>query len=428
MQRVPFTLSIALAALAVLFPACQTQAGDVNWPGWRGPNRDGKSTASGLLKTWPDGGPKLLWKATGIGQGFSSVSFGGGLIYITGRKEAGNPSEPPEAKDVYRRPGRRLYITALDMDGKVRWVRDVAKAYTGYYKGTRSTITCDSGNLYLEIGTGEVGCYQAKTGRQKWTRDMSEFAARDMSWGFAESIMIVGAKAILSPGGDCFMAAVDKATGKTLWKSEDYGQAQSCSPIFVKYKGVPMIVNGSREGLMGVHAETGRTLWKQDFGQKALAGCPTPAYSDGYVYWAIGYGAGGICMKLNVDGGKVTAKEAWRSKDMDCMVGGYIIHDGYIYGNHKDGWTCLELKTGRTMWEAEGVGKGSICWADGMLYLFSEKDGLAGLATCSPKGLEMKGTFSVDGQGPSWAYPVVVGGRLYLRYDDNLYCYELRAK
>ena len=402
------------------------------WFQWRGPNRDGKSPDTGLLKSWPPGGPKLLWKRTGIGQGFSNVSFGGGLIYTTGRKEAGNPSKIPPAKHVYKRPGDRLYIFAIDAHGKVTWVRDITKAYPGFYKGARATPTYDNGNLYLLTGTGEIGCYDATNGDAKWKRDFKEFKAVIPEgihrFGFSESVLIVDDLAIVSPGGNCFMVALDKTTGKTVWTSDTYAAAEHSSAIHIVYQGVGILVNGSRKGLFCVHAKTGKTLWTQEFAPKNIANVPTPAFSDGYVFWAVGYNKGGICMKLSVSGQNVTAKEAWRTEDMDCHVGGYVIHNGYIYGNHANKWTCLDLKTGKRQWLEKGVGKGSLCWADGMLYLYSEKDGLAGLATCSPKGLEMKGTVTVAGENQSWAHPVVYRGRLYLRYDDTLYCFDVKAK
>ena len=425
MRCVRFSLPPAILVFILLASICAARAADAQWPTWRGPNRDGKSPDKGLLKSWPAGGPKQLWKVTGIGQGFSNVSFGGGLIYITGRKQAGNPSVLPEARHVYERPGKRLYLFAIDMQGKYKWVRDLMPSYMGYYKGARATPTYDNGNLYLVTGTGVIGCYDAKTGRTKWTRNMEEFKAKPIKWGFTESVLILGDLMVISPGGDSFMVALNKATGAAVWQSEEYGPAQYGSPIHVVYQDVPMIINGSHKGLMAVHAKTGKTLWTQQFGADALACVPTVAFSDGYVFWAVGYGQGAICMKMSVSGEKVTATEAWRNKDMECIVGGYVIQDGYIYGNHKNGWTCLDLKTGAKKWFDKGVGKGSLCWADGMLYLYNEKDGTAGLATCSPNGFEMKGTFSVHGENQSWAHPVVVGRRLYLRYDDNLYCFDV---
>lgn len=426
MKRVRYSFSPAILAFTVFASICTARAADVQWPGWRGPNRDGKSPDKGLLKSWPTDGPKQLWKVTGIGQGFSNVSFGGGLIYTTGRKEAGNPTQVPAAKHIYARPGDRKYLTAIDMQGKVKWSKDITAAYMGFYKGTRATPTYDNGNLYLLTGTGEIGCYDATNGDAKWKRDFKEFKAVVLGHGFgvSESVLIVGDLAIVTPGGDCFMVALNKNTGETVWQSGPYAGAQHSSAIHVVYQDVPMIINGSHKGLVCVHAKTGKILWTQEFAVKNTANVPTPAFENGYLFWAVGYGKGGICMKLSVSGQEVTATEAWRTEDMDCHHGGYVIVDGYIYGNHENKWACLELKTGAKKWVEKAVGKGSLCWADGMLYLYNE-DGQAGLATCAPDGLEMKGTVKVTGEGPSWAHPVVVGGRLYLRYDDTLYCFDV---
>jgi outer membrane protein assembly factor BamB len=178
---------------------------------------------------------------------------------------------------------------------------------------------------------------------------------------------------------------------------------------------------------VGVRAKDGKVLWSNPFSAGNTANCPTPIFSDGYVFWANGYGKGGICLKLTVNGDEATAQEAWRTGDMVCHHGGYIVHEGYIYGNNGGGWSCLDLKTGERKWGERGVGKGSVCFADGMLYLFGERGGAAGLATCSPAGMQMVGNFNVAGSRTSWAHPVVIGGRLYLRYDVNLYCFDVKA-
>ena len=190
------------------------------------------------------------------------------------------------------------------------------------------------------------------------------------------------------------------------------------------HRGIPQIITGTNQGVVAGRAGSGEVLWKNGFAAGNTANCPTPAYSDGYVFWANGYGKGGICMKLDDNGG---ASEAYTTRDMDCHHGGYILHDGYVYGNDGGVWKCLDLKTGEQKWAERAVGKGSVVWADGMLYLFSEENGQAALATCSPKGLEIKGQVKVDGEGPSWAHPVVIGGRLYLRYDKNLYCFDVKS-
>jgi outer membrane protein assembly factor BamB len=168
-------------------------------------------------------------------------------------------------------------------------------------------------------------------------------------------------------------------------------------------------------------------LWSNPFSANNTANCPTPAFADGYVFWANGYGQGGICLELQVRGERVAAAPAWTSREMVCHHGGYVIHEGHIYGNHAESWVCLDLRTGQRKWRERGVGKGSLCYADGMLYLFAEDGGHAALATCSPQGLELRGELTVDGEEKSWAHPVVIGGRLYLRYADNLYCFNVRS-
>ena len=188
-----------------------------------------------------------------------------------------------------------------------------------------------------------------------------------------------------------------------------------------------MIVNGTGGGIVGVDALTGRTLWFSDFCHGNTANCPTPVFADDRIFWANGYGKGGVCLKLEDKGKEMAATTAWTTGEMICHHGGFILDNGFIYGNHNNGWACIELATGQKKWFEQGVGKGSLCWADGMLYLYSENKGQAALATCSPEGLKITGRVSVAGNGPSWAHPVVVGGRLYLRYDKNLYCFDVRA-
>jgi outer membrane protein assembly factor BamB len=364
-----------------------------------------------LLKEWPAEGPELLWQVDGIGNGFSNVAVIGGMIYTTGDLDG------------------RLILFAFDLNGDQKWKTDVDAAWTRSHPGSRSTPMIDSGNLYLVSGNGLVGCYDAGNGEEKWTRRMREFGSNTPGWGYAESVLIHKDLAIVTPGGEKCIVALDKANGRTIWTTQGFkAGAQYSSCYAFTWQGHPLIVNGTAGGIICVDSRDGRVLWSNPFSARNTANCPTPIFSDGYVFWANGYGKGGICFKLTITGGRVSATEAWRTKDMDCHHGGYIVHEGYIYGNHGSGWVCLDLRTGRKMWQNRGVRKGSLCFADGMLYLFGERGGAAGLATCSPEAMEMKGGFSVQGSGPSWAHPVVIGGRLYLRYDSNLYCYNVRAQ
>lgn len=377
------------------------------WPGFRGPNRDGKSPDTGLLKEWPAGGPKLAWKVDNIGTGFSSVAVAGGTVYITGSVNG------------------KLVLSALTLEGKPKWHADCGPDWTGSYPGARATPTIDGNRLYLLSGVGRLGCLDVKTGRPLWARDAREFGGSPGGWGYAESVLILGELAVFKPGGQNCIVALNKENGRDVWASRGFaaGPEYSSCLAFV-HDGVPMIATGTNQGIVGINPRNGALLWSNRFSANNTANCPTPAYSDGHVFWANGYGKGGICLKL----GRGSADQAWTTRDMVCHHGGYVIHEGHVYGNHEQGWTCLDLKTGQRKWNERGVGKGSLCWADGMLYLFSEERGQAALATCSPEGMEIKGRVQVAGDGPSWAHPVVIGGKLYLRYAQNLYCFDVKGE
>jgi len=404
-----FLAVVCLCATAAVCPAGKPDRSV--WPGWRGLNRDGKSTDKGLLKTWPKGGPKLLWKFTGIGKGYSSVSMADKTIYTSGQK-----------KDS-------LHLTAITMDGKAKWSVQVGRGFTESHAGSRSTPTCDSGRVYLESGVGLVGCWDGKTGKKLWTRKLSEFEGQPGPWGRTESVLIVGDLAVVTPGGEKVgMVALDKKTGKTVWKSPPFGEANYTSPLYVEFEKIPMVVVGTNGGLLAVSAKTGKKFWTNQFSYGNTANVTTPAYSSGFLFWSNGYGMGGLCLKLKAASGKIIAAEAWTTDEMSSHVGGYVIVDGFIYGyDDTDGWTCLELATGKEKWASDEFPKGSICFADGMLYLYEEDDGNVALAEASPKALKITGQFRVKGFGKSWAHPVVAGGKLFLRYGDNLYVHDVAA-
>jgi outer membrane protein assembly factor BamB len=411
MSKMKRFAAMIVFALGMLISSVSIADDCAEWPCWQGPNHDGKSTDTGLLKEWPAGGPELLWQVNGIGNGFSTVSVSGGMIYTTG-----------DVDDT-------LMLFTFDMNGKLMWKVPVDKAYTRSHPGSRSTPTVDNDRVYILSGNGIFACFDAKTDKQNWAKDLISFGGKPSEWGYAESVLIYNDLAIVKPGGDSCIMAFNKTSGETVWQSKGFSarpEYSSCFPF--KHDDKPMIVTGTRAGIVCVSATTGDLLWSNNWCTDNTANCPDPVYVNGYVFWANGYGKGGICLKLSTSDDKVSAQEAWTTRNMDCHHGGYIVHEGYIYGNHNDGWSCLELKTGQQKWYERAVGKGSLCFADGMLYLFGERGGRASLATCSPDGMEIKGTVTVQGSGPSWAHPVVTGGRLYLRYAGNLYCFNVKAR
>lgn len=479
---------------ALLVSANVVRADEPNWPRWRGPTNDAKSTDTGLLKSWPEGGPKLLWHCDDVGQGFSSPTFANGCIYITGRNPAadgealftpagesslrdGRKSSADTAKPrprigtgYYKYPGTHLYLTCLDMNGKILWTKDIGGAYEHKFVGSRSSVITDDGLLYVFSGIGVLGCYDGKTGETKWTRSVDDFEGTQgiRNWGWSESPLIVDDKIIFTPGGEkTFMVALDKKTGKTIWQSPPVTEVHYVPARYVEYKDIPMVITGSKDLLIGIHARTGKVLWTHPHGEGSLANVPTPVFHDGHVFWAVGYGRGAICIRLAVDpkGQKITTKELWKEVPkgekkiiMNCQTGGFVLHNGFVYGtNGYDGWTCLEMKTGKPMWQVKGVSKGSICWAEGMLYMHSLKDGRIALVECTEKEYKQVGELlapTVDGKnivayckkrglpvpeepvaeikeerrGPSWSHPVVTGGRLYQRFHRHLYCYDVKAK
>ena len=381
-----------------------------DWPGWRGPGRDGKSPDATVLKEWPAEGPKLLWKNDAVGAGYASMAVVDGTTYTAGEV------------------GGKLVLFALDAEGKEKWKQEVDGGW-GQFPGSRSTPMVDGDRVYIVSAPGAIACFDAKTGEAKWQKKMADFGGKPAMWGYAESVLILGKLAIVTPGGKNCVVALDKLTGEKVWASQGFdGAAHYCSAIAITEGKSTAICVGTGGGLAFFDAENGKLLGSNTFCAGNTANCPTPAYADGYVFWANGYGKGGVCMKVDVKDGQWTITEAWKTKDMNCHHGGYVIKDGYIYGNNGNGWACLELKTGKTLWNDKGVGKGSVCLVDGELVLFSETAGKVGLAAASPDALKLTGQFSVKGKDKSWAHPIVVGGKMYIRYDTNLYCFDVAGK
>lgn len=395
--------------LATAVAGSSVWAGD--WPGWRGPMRDGRSSDTGLLKTWPEGGPALLWKAEGIGKGYSSAAVVGDTVYTSG--------------DV----GENLMIFAIDAAGRQKWSLVQGPAFTKSYGGSRSTPVVDGNRLYVVGGSGLVTCHDTQTRKLLWQRELKEFGGRPGGWGYSESALVVDDKVIVTPGGKTGLVALDKLTGKDVWLGDAPFDAHYASAIAIREGGSTLLVQGTGRGLFAFDAQSGKKVWSSDFSGGNTANCPDPVYGDGHLFWANGYGKGGICFQVANKDGAWSFTERWRTPDMVNHHGGYVIDKGYVYGNHNNGWACIDLTTGTTKWkDAKGVGKGSIAFADGMLVLFSERAGRAALAPASPDGLALVGETSVAGEGASWAHPAVANGRLYLRYDTNLYCFDVKAR
>lgn len=396
-----------------------------DWPQFRGPNRDGKSPETGLLKKWPEAGPRLVRTISGVGEGFSSPSIARGRIYITGKIR------------------EDLKIFCFDLSGKKIWERTHGPAYNGEtaphspYPGARAAPTLDGDMIYLLGGLGRLTAYRAGTGEPVWTVDVvGELGGRVPPWGYAESILIDGNRLICTPGGEKTgtFAALDKASGRVLWQSKEVRErAEYASPILIEFSQVRQIVTMSRGGLLAVSPEDGELLWRHNrvagrgTPESTTAHCNPPVYADGYVFEATGYhtrGGGTVALRKTTSG--IKAEPVWESNRLDSELGGYVLVDGFIYATAGVGWRCVELKTGNERWSGRGPGKGSIIYADGMLYCLGER-GKMGLIEANPAAFKMVSLFELPkGEGRCWTHPVISDGKLYLRWDDNLYVYDIK--
>jgi outer membrane protein assembly factor BamB len=287
-------------------------------------------------------------------------------------------------------------------------------------------MACDDGLLYAMSAVGLLKCFDAGTGDERWAVDVpKEYQGEPPGWGYSEAPVVFENKVIVSPGGQNGFVALDKKTGKTIWQCpEPKGHPGHSSSIVVDFRGHAIVVRLSGIGMAACDARTGKSLWinKRAVGGAAVA---TPVHWEGYVFGATAYNNGGACVKLGLEGDTVTATQVWETKEMQNHHGGFVVVDGYLYGNHLSGWTCIDMKTGEVKWYDDGVGKGSLAYADGMLYTYSEGAGRIGLVEATPTGYRRTGEFSVRGRNNSWPHPVIINGRLYLRYWDTLYCFDV---
>jgi outer membrane protein assembly factor BamB len=402
----------AFAALIVAALVAFSEARADDWPQFRGPQRDGRSAESGLLKAWPEGGPRLIRTIEGIGTGYSSVAVVGKRIHVSGKV------------------GDEIKLFCFDLQGKKLWETSNGEAFTRSYPGSRATVTVAGDMLFLMNGNGHLFAYRAASGKRRWTVDITErFKGKIPSWGYAESILADGKNIICCPGGkDASFVALSRKSGRVAWTSKGLSDGvHYASPILFEFKRTRIIANLTTRGLTAVNAKNGKFLWVFPRTKPKTAGVPNAVHADGYVFQANGYGVGGGAVKLTGKGSKIKAVPAWETKDMVCHHGGYVIVDSHLYGNNGGGWACIELVSGTTKWKGRGPGKGSVIYADGHLYCFGE-NGTMGLLEANPEGYRMLSSFQLPNAGrQTWAHPAIANGVLYLRREGKLFLYDIKA-
>ena len=387
-----------------------------DWPEWRGADRTDVCRETGLLKSWPEGGPQRLWMFENAGVGYSGFSVVENRLFTMGTRDD------------------QTVLFAIDATtGKELWATPMGEVLENDWgSGPRATPTVRDGMVYAMSGPGVLVCAKAENGEVVWQRTMEEFGGVEPKWGYSESVLVDGDRVVCTPGGNVGMAiALNRNSGELIWQTDPLtGQPHYSSFIKVEHDGKPQYIQLAKEFAFGLDPETGNVLWESDWdGRTAVI--PTPIYRDGNVYVTSGYSAG--CKLIKLDGN--SPSDVYVNKVMKNHHGGVVLFGDYLYG-HSDGtgWVCQSFQSGEMKWKEKDVlDKGAMAIADGMLYCVGEESGDVVLAAASPDGWSEKGRFTLSPQtkirkdrGRIWTHPVISGGKLYLRDQDLIYCYDVK--
>jgi outer membrane protein assembly factor BamB len=412
MNRLKTTLAFLL--LLTISQAQQVQ--------FRGPQRDGKFPATGLLKSWPETGPELLLKVDGIGKGFSSVVTNEKYIFATGMIDTLD------------------YLTCIIPDGKIKWQIPYGRSWTKSFPDTRSTPTIDGNRIYVISGTGELVCVNEENGAILWKVNVDkDFSADWHIWGVSESPLIVDDKVICTPAGaKTSVVAFDKMTGKLLWQSASVGgQRAYASPVIYQYEKFRFILTITTQFLIAVDPATGNVAWSykyydpKKFDDAGLIWTNIPTFKGRDIFLTMGYDYHNMMLTMNEQGTGVTEK--WSNSVLDNHHHGVIEKDGFIYGsnwenNTKGKWVCMDWETGTVKYETAWLTKGAMVYADDLLYVMEEKSGTVALVKPNPSEFAVVSSFKLNGgNGPFWAHPFISNGKMYLRHGSVLFVYNIKA-
>jgi len=407
---------IVLAALLLL--ALPVTAAD--WPQWQGPDRNAISKETGLLQTWPKGGPKLLWSINTLGDGYGTPTVSAGSIYTMGNRD-----------------GKEWIFALNETDGKERWAIEVGavRAKGGGYAGPRCSPTVD-GNLLYALGmNGDLLCVDvsrgATAGGVLWRKDLSkDFGGKVGGWAYSESPLIDGDQVIVTPGGENTLVSLNKKTGELIWKGKVPSKdgAHYASAVLADIHGVKQVVQFLSGGVVGIDAKDGTFLWRYNKPANGTANCSSPIVHNNHVFAASSYGTGGGLAKITREGQTWKAEEVYFTRQMKNHHGGMVLHDGCLYGSDEGSLTCLDFMTGKERW-AVRKGKGSILVADNRIY-YRDESGPMMLIELSPEKCTEVGRLEQPKRSGknTWPHPIIANGRLYLRDQDALYCYDVKGQ
>ncbi|MEO1526477.1 MAG: PQQ-binding-like beta-propeller repeat protein [Planctomycetota bacterium] len=384
-----------------------------DWTQWRGPGREGRSTETGLLSKWPADGPPLAWRIDGMGGGFASLAVSNGMIFSLGDFSDGS------------------YVVAVsESDGTQQWKTRIGDA-GGHrkYPGPRSTPTIDGEHVFALNQYADLVCLNAKTGKKIWSRNLvSDFGGKMMSgWKYSESPLVDGQRVVCTPGGkEGTVVAVDRETGEKLWQTDDWTDPAGYSSIVIStLHGVRQYVQLTGQSVAGIDPESGDILWRGEREGKTAV-VTTPIIQDDLVFVTSAYGVGCNAFKIEKANGSWNAEEVYANTSIANHHGGVVLFDGHIYGSTGGTFRCLELESGDLAFNERSAGKGATLFADGHFYLRSE-NGPVALIKATPTGLVETGRFEQPerSRAKAWAHPVIANGKLYLRDQDVLLCYDI---
>jgi outer membrane protein assembly factor BamB len=380
---------------------------------WRGTERSGVYHESGLLKSWPEEGPELLWEFSGLGNGYGSPAITKSAIFMNGEQDSIG------------------YLFALDHSGKLLWKSRIGEDWMQSYPGSRSTPTVMGDMVYVTAGWGQLACMDTKTGKERWSVNMmKDFHGSVPRFGFSESVLVDGNTVYCSPGSpDTNVVALDRFTGKIQWISKGAGEMTSyCSPMMIRLPRRNILVTFSMTTMLGIDAVNGKLLWtyKQE-GQDIDCQVNTPIYENGFIYSVAGNGNGAFKLELNADGSGI--REVWRNSRCDNLMGGFIKVNNHIYtsGYENRQFYILEADQGK-MTDSVKFDRGAVVFADDMLYLYNEK-GYVGLFKPDGPKMEKISSFKLTrGTKAHYSHPVICNGTLYIRHGKSLLAYNVKNK
>ncbi|MYB52883.1 MAG: PQQ-binding-like beta-propeller repeat protein [Acidobacteriia bacterium] len=408
----PATLRGAMCIAGAFLSFVLLPLASAEWNQWLGPNRDGKSSETGLLAVWPESGPKQVWQVESLGAGYSSLAVNSGTLFTQGVKNG------------------KQFLIALDAEtGETVWETEHGKPYSNRRGGgPRGTPTVDDGRVYALGGDGNLICADATTGAKIWEKHLLKtYGARNINWGISESPLIDGNRIIVNAGGrGASIVALDKATGKELWKTQS-DEAGYSSGVAVEIDGVRQYLFFTGEAAVGVLASNGELLWRYRPVSNSTANVATPIVRDNLVFFSSSYGTGCALLRLESTGGSTTASEVYFNRDMRNHYSSSVLIDDHLYGFSGRILTAMEFETGELAWRDRSVGKGQMIYADGRFYILSD-DGVVGLVEPDPSEYREVSRFEIGSRDfPTWTLPVISDGTLYLRDQERLYAYSIKA-